>query len=69
MKFHGVFMEFHGIPWNAMEFHGFPWSSMEFHGVSIEFHMECHVVPWIVLGVPRNSMEFLGVLMEFYGML
>ena len=46
----GVFMEFHGVPWNAMEFHRVPGNAMEFHGLSFEFHglgvsVEFHGVP------------------------
>lgn len=40
MEIHGVLMEFHGIPWNAMQF----------HGVSTEFH----VMPWNSLDYPWN---------------
>ena len=63
MEFHGVSMEFHGMPcssmkfhvmpWNSMEFHEMLWSCMEFHGVSMKFDIySCQ----FVIRIRRNSL-------------
>ena len=61
MEFHGVSMEFHGMPCSSTEVHVMPWNSMDCPWSSMEFHR----VPWSIDGVPWNVMEFHGVSMKF----
>ena len=29
MVYHGLFMDYHGLPWTTMDYHGLPWATMD----------------------------------------